>query len=205
MAHPRAGLMIHFLVRFKIRDDLLSHYLAKVNCLPSNTSIFKMKHSYSIRKTSHFRFKISFQPGKVQIARPPSPPPPGTFDNQMPGKMLKLRIDQRITDFCRNPWFQQFFSRSDSVSINYVYSCLFSFFFGSNQVTMLFKFALITMLATAFISEASANSCPRWVKLNKSPVCFGARDNQYGAFAYSQNVLVSSFMLVHRSGTVTCN
>lgn len=74
MAHPRAGLMIHFFVRFKIRDDLLSHYLAKVNCLPSNTSIFKMKHSYSIGKTSHFRFKISFQPGKVQIARFPSPP-----------------------------------------------------------------------------------------------------------------------------------
>ena len=70
---------------------------------------------------------------------------------------------------------------------------------------MLFKFALITMLATAFISEASANSCPRWVKLNKSPVCFGARDSQFGAFAYSQNILVSSFMLVHRSGTVTCN
>ena len=46
--------MIHFFVRFKIRDDLLSHYLAKVNCLPSNTSIFKMKHSYSIGKTSHF-------------------------------------------------------------------------------------------------------------------------------------------------------
>ena len=70
---------------------------------------------------------------------------------------------------------------------------------------MLFKFALITMLATAFISEASANSCPRWVKLNKSPVCFGARDSQFGAFAYSQNILVSSFMLVHLSGTVTCN
>ena len=70
---------------------------------------------------------------------------------------------------------------------------------------MLFKFALITMLATAFISEASANSCPRWVKLNKSPVCFRARDSQFGAFAYSQNIFVSSFMLVHRSGTVTCN
>ncbi|CAH3106852.1 unnamed protein product [Pocillopora meandrina] len=153
MAHPRAGLMIHFFVRFKIRDDLLSHYLAKVNCLTSNTSIFKMKHSYSIGKTAHFRF----------------------------------------------------FSRSDSVSTNYVYSCLFSFFFRSIQVTMLFKFALITMLATAFISEASANSCPRWVKLNKSPVCFGARDSQFGAFAYSQNIFVSSFMLVHRSGTVTCN
>ena len=86
-----------------------------------------------------------------------------------------------------------------------MYSCLFSFFFRSIQVIMLFKFALITMLATAFISEASANSCPRWMKLNKSPVCFGARDSQFGAFAYSQNILVSSFMLVHRSGTMTCN
>lgn len=71
---------------------------------------------------------------------------------------------------------------------------------------MSFKFLFISMMATALLlDEASANTCPRWVKLNKSPVCFGAQGNQYGNFSYSQNVFVSQFMLVHRSGTVTCN
>lgn len=71
---------------------------------------------------------------------------------------------------------------------------------------MSFKFLFISMIATALLfDEASANTCPRWVKLNKSPVCFGAKGNQYGHFSYSQNVFVSQFMLVHRSGTVTCN
>ena len=71
---------------------------------------------------------------------------------------------------------------------------------------MLFKFLLIFMMATALLlEEASANNCPRWVKLNKSPVCFGARGNQYGRFSYNRNIFVTSFMLVHRTGTVTCN
>ena len=43
------------------------------------------------------------------------------------------------------------------------------------------------------------------MKLNKSPVCFGAKGNTYGSFTYGKNIFVSSFMLVHRSGTVTCN
>lgn len=71
---------------------------------------------------------------------------------------------------------------------------------------MSLKFLFISMMATALLlEEASANTCPRWVKLNKSPVCFGARGNQYGGFSYHQNIFVSQFMLVHRSGTVTCN
>ena len=71
---------------------------------------------------------------------------------------------------------------------------------------MSFKFLIISIMAIALLfDEASANTCPRWVKLNKSPVCFGAEGNQYGHFSYSQNVFVSQFMLVHRSGTVTCN
>ena len=70
---------------------------------------------------------------------------------------------------------------------------------------MSFKFLLISMMATALLlEEASANTCPRWVKLNKSPVCFGARGNQYGRFSYHQNIFVSQFMFVHRSGTVSC-
>ena len=73
------------------------------------------------------------------------------------------------------------------------------------QMTMFFKFVVVVLLAALFIDEASANTCPRWVKLNKSPVCFGARNNQYGRFTHPRNIFVSSFMLVHRTGSVTCN
>lgn len=73
------------------------------------------------------------------------------------------------------------------------------------MTAMFFKFVVVIFIATLFTDEASANACPRWVKLNKSPVCFGARSNQYGRFTYPQNIFVSSFMLVHRSGTVSCN
>ncbi len=70
---------------------------------------------------------------------------------------------------------------------------------------MLFKVLLISLMVTVLLfNEASANSCPRWVKLNKSPVCFGARGNQYGRFTYGRNIFVSQFMFVHRSGTVSC-
>ena len=71
---------------------------------------------------------------------------------------------------------------------------------------MLFKFLMIAVMAVVFhfSSEASSKTCPRWVKLNKSPVCFGAKGNQYGRFTYHRNIFVSSFMLVHRSGKVSC-
>ena len=71
---------------------------------------------------------------------------------------------------------------------------------------MFSKFLMIAMLAVVFPfpSEASSKTCPRWVKLNKSPVCFGAKGNQYGRLTYHRNIFVSSFMLVHRSGKVTC-
>ena len=63
------------------------------------------------------------------------------------------------------------------------------------------------MMATVLLFDAaSAATCPQWVKLNKSPVCFGARGNQYGRFTtFNRNIFVSQFMLVHRTGTVTCN
>ena len=73
---------------------------------------------------------------------------------------------------------------------------------------MFSKYLMIAMLAVVFPfpSEVSSKTCPRWVKLNKSPVCFGARGNQYGRFTYHRDILfVSSFKLVHRSGKVTCN
>ena len=62
---------------------------------------------------------------------------------------------------------------------------------------------MVTVLLLVF-DEASAITCPRWVKLNKSPVCFGARGNQYGRFSYNQKIFVTSSLLPHRSGTVSC-
>ena len=44
-----------------------------------------------------------------------------------------------------------------------------------------------------------------WIKLNKSPVCFGAKGDQFGRFKYDRNIFVRSIMFVHRSGTVTCS
>ena len=75
------------------------------------------------------------------------------------------------------------------------------------DMIMLLKFLLISMMATVLLFDAaSANICPRWVKLNKSPVCFGARGNQFGRFTtFNRNIFVSQFMFVHRTGTVTCN
>ena len=69
------------------------------------------------------------------------------------------------------------------------------------------KFLLVVVVLVAFVAlvPSEAEVCHRWVKLNKSPVCFGAKGNTYGSFTYGKNIFVSSFMLVHRSGTVTCN
>ena len=79
--------------------------------------------------------------------------------------------------------------------------------FSEQTQAMYFKFLMIAMMAVVFSfpNEASSKTCPRWVKLNKSPVCFGAKGSQYGRFSYHRNIFVSSFMLVHRSGKVTCD
>ena len=69
---------------------------------------------------------------------------------------------------------------------------------------MEFKFLMAALLVVMSSSRNEATTCPRWVKLNKSPVCFGAKGNQFGRFSYHQNVFVTSFMLVHRSGKVSC-
>lgn len=72
-------------------------------------------------------------------------------------------------------------------------------------MTMFFKSVVVVLIAILFIDEATANTCPRLVKLKKSPVCFGARSNKYGRFTYPRNIFVSSFLFVHRTGSVTCN
>ena len=75
---------------------------------------------------------------------------------------------------------------------------------------MLAKFIIIAFTAVVLLSENTAlASCvnppgPHWVKFNKSPVCFGASGNSFGKFTYDRNIFVSSFMLAHRTGMVTC-
>ena len=66
------------------------------------------------------------------------------------------------------------------------------------------KFLLMAAVL-AFLVLVPSRACSRWVKLNTSPVCFGARDNKFGSFKYNKNIFVKSFMLVHRSGSVSCN
>ena len=72
-------------------------------------------------------------------------------------------------------------------------------------MTMFFKSVVVVLIAILFIDEATANTCPRLVRLKKSPVCFGARSNKYGRVTYPRNIFVSSFLFVHRTGSVTCN
>ena len=43
-----------------------------------------------------------------------------------------------------------------------------------------------------------------WRKLNSAPVCFGARDNQFGRFQVEVGGSIQAVKLVHLSGQVTC-
>jgi len=44
-----------------------------------------------------------------------------------------------------------------------------------------------------------------WQKINTDPVCFGARDNKYGAFNITKSGLLKTMKLVHKSGSIKCN
>ncbi|XP_068732543.1 uncharacterized protein [Montipora capricornis] len=44
-----------------------------------------------------------------------------------------------------------------------------------------------------------------WQKINEDPVCFGSRDDQYGAFEMTKTGNVKDMKLVHRSGSIKCN
>ncbi|XP_044165850.1 uncharacterized protein LOC122949866 [Acropora millepora] len=44
-----------------------------------------------------------------------------------------------------------------------------------------------------------------WQKVNNNPVCFGARDDRYGAFHVTKTGVVKSIKLVHRNGSIKCN
>ena len=43
-----------------------------------------------------------------------------------------------------------------------------------------------------------------WKKINTGPVCFGARDNSYGAFNIKESGVIRTFKLVHLSGSLKC-
>ena len=44
-----------------------------------------------------------------------------------------------------------------------------------------------------------------WQKINMQPVCFGARDNQYGVLLITKSGLLKTMKLVHKSGSLKCN
>ena len=44
-----------------------------------------------------------------------------------------------------------------------------------------------------------------WKKINTGPVCFGARDDSYGAFNITESGVIRTFKLVHLSGSIRCN
>ena len=73
---------------------------------------------------------------------------------------------------------------------------------------MEFKFLMAALMPVMSSSryEASPKTCRlRWVKLNKTPVCFGTKGYQLGRFSHHRNIFLSSFMFVHRSGKGPCN
>ena len=66
------------------------------------------------------------------------------------------------------------------------------------------KFFLAVFVCVAVLCGQTSGRTP-WVKINRGPVCFGARDNKFGHFIYyGPPKNVSGFMLVHRSGWVAC-
>ena len=44
-----------------------------------------------------------------------------------------------------------------------------------------------------------------WIKLNRAPVCFGARGNQFGKFSVSSGGKLLAIKLVHLHGYVSCD
>ena len=43
-----------------------------------------------------------------------------------------------------------------------------------------------------------------WKKINTDPVCFGARDDSYGAFTIKESGDIYTFKLVYLNGSVSC-
>ncbi|XP_015760567.1 PREDICTED: uncharacterized protein LOC107339769 isoform X2 [Acropora digitifera] len=56
----------------------------------------------------------------------------------------------------------------------------------------------------AFVYAENPDSETPWRKLNSAPVCFGARDNQFGRFRVEVGGSIHAVKLVHVSGAVNC-
>ena len=44
-----------------------------------------------------------------------------------------------------------------------------------------------------------------WQRINTEPVCFGARNNRYGAFNITKSGLLKTMKLVYKPGSIKCN
>ena len=84
-----------------------------------------------------------------------------------------------------------------------LYLYFFFLLFVAQIQVMEFKFLPMIAIMVAMFPVPNEASL-RWVKLNKSPVCFGAKGDDFGRFSYHGNIFVRSFKLVHRSGKVSC-
>lgn len=84
-----------------------------------------------------------------------------------------------------------------------LYLYFFFLFFVAQIQVMEFKFLPMIAIMVAMFPVPNEASLP-WVKLNKSPVCFGAKGDDFGRFSYHGNIFVRSFKLVHRTGKVSC-
>ena len=84
-----------------------------------------------------------------------------------------------------------------------LYLYFFFLFFVAQIQVMEFKFLPMIAIMVAMFPVPNEASLP-WVKLNKSPVCFGAKGDDFGPFSYHGNIFVRSFKLVHRTGKVSC-
>ncbi|XP_015760564.1 PREDICTED: uncharacterized protein LOC107339768 isoform X2 [Acropora digitifera] len=56
----------------------------------------------------------------------------------------------------------------------------------------------------AFVYAENPDSETPWRKLNSAPVCFGAKDNQFGRFRVEVGGSIQAVKLVHVSGAVNC-
>ena len=84
-----------------------------------------------------------------------------------------------------------------------LYLYFFFLLFVAQIQVMEFKFLPMIAIMVAMFPVPNEASL-RWVKLNESPVCFGAKGDDFGRFSYHGNIFVKSFKLVHLSGKVTC-
>ncbi|KAL9960940.1 hypothetical protein ACROYT_G034448 [Oculina patagonica] len=53
--------------------------------------------------------------------------------------------------------------------------------------------------------NGTSQSQDSWLRLNSRPVCFGARDDEYGSFSVPNSGKIAGFKLVHLSGYVSCD